>query len=146
MNYTLLCRIEFKTKKQLVPPMASLLWLWSGRCNQCIFRACGEKGRKGKVQGGLGLQYLESRGRHWFIRSATGPMRQGSWRQLFREQGKTVCPHEWLKKTRQLTKCSAVVCFLCNDDSHLHWPNRSSCGDSLSGRIENFPRARWSYS
>lgn len=40
----------------------------SGRCNHYIFRPCKEEGRDGS----LVFNYLETRRRHWFSRSATG--------------------------------------------------------------------------
>lgn len=69
----------YRVMASLLPSLAR-----SGRCNHCIFRACGEEGR----EGGLGLQYLETRRRHRFIRSAMGLAGLDSWRQLFRELGK----------------------------------------------------------
>lgn len=66
-----------------VPLMASFLHPLAQRerCNHCNFRVCGEK----EEEGGLGLQYLETRRRHQLILSAAGLTGLNRWWQLFRE-------------------------------------------------------------
>lgn len=105
-----------------VPLMASFLHPLAQRerCNHCNFRVCGEK----EEEGGLGLQYLETRRRQQLILSAAGLTGLNRWWQLFRELWKQAAfRNGWriLSKNVEVWKQMFWWSGLCSEGSVASW-------------------------